>query len=273
MWCTKAEGSHLMNKWKIHLIVWVVAVLIVVLLLWSMQPAQGKDFTAKTDHYYTWGIESAKKLPIQEGSIPTEVTITFKGLTNVAENSTDVMYVHLVDDPPVGFIQNIDGSDGNFFGPVYTAETVKKYTPKLYTNDPNRLASFAALQTTSTASGWPLLLKYQDTTPGKQDVTIKLSEIDHAGSWVWQVYDKPFDFKVANGQTRNYSSALLTFIDYAGNGKDTTLGLGIDPDGQNDFVFDNLVISVRVESYGSSTPYTQQVYTVELNRPPFIFGL
>lgn len=266
-------GNVYLKNFKWQLIVFIIALIAVAFLLLRMQPVKAAPYAAKVNHYYTWGIKTEKDLDIEVGSIPTEVTLTIKGLTNTSENSDDVMYINLLDNPPEGFISNIDWVEGNFFNPAYTSQTVKRYIRGISSStDPNRLEYLASIKTEQMKSSCPLLIEYHDNKVGKEDVIIKFSEIDIEDSWVWDVFKKPFNFALSNGSTVVYSSTVLTFIDYAGTGM--SFGIGLDPDGDNDFSFDDMILSVQVESYGGDpNSYTQKVFDLHLNKPPYIFRL
>ena len=72
--------------------------------------------TLEPDYYYTWGISSDDvTIPIPEGSIITEAVLTINNITNTANNSNDALYIHLLDNPTLGFVSTADNGDGDFF--------------------------------------------------------------------------------------------------------------------------------------------------------------
>jgi len=247
----------------------VVAIIVALLLLRTMPVAVGEANRIRHDKYYTWGF-GTEDLDIPVGSIPTEVTITLKGLTNILDRSDDVMYIHLVDNPPKLFIENIDSETGDFFD--ISGDRVisrRRRTTRVDNSDPNNPVVIVVSPMIPDKHGIPLLLEYHDNTVGTEDVVIKLHEINHDESWVWDVFQKPFNFVLANGETVNLSSCILTFIDYAGSGN--AFGLGIDPDGDNDFLYDEIFIDVKVQSYSDPNNYTEDTLSFKLNKAPNIF--
>jgi len=157
-----------------------------------------------TDRYYTWGIDGAA-LEIPEGSIITEAVLKIKNITNWDNQ----LSIHLVDNPPVGFVANTDHGDGDFF------------------------QDFGGLLTGAIQMV-------------NNDLIITFSQADDENSWVRQIYDWPFDFQLAGGGTVSYTSALLELIDYAGNG--TPFGIGFDGEGKT-YGFDQITLTITVESF------------------------
>ncbi|MCD6394425.1 MAG: hypothetical protein J7M40_13060 [Planctomycetes bacterium] len=145
--------------------------------------------TMSSDRYYTWGI-SGDDLDIPEGSIITEAVLTIQGITNWDNN----LHMHIVDNPPLDFVANIDNDSGDFF------------------------QDFGGL-----LSGYSY-----DLVDG--DLVITFSQINDENSWVWDIFDNPFNFQT-DFTVVPYSSSLLELIDYAGNS--TPFGIGFDPDGNS----------------------------------------
>jgi hypothetical protein len=144
--------------------------------------------TMSSDRYYTWGI-SGDDLNIPEGSIITEAVLTIQGITNWDNN----LHIHIVDNPPLDFVANVDDGSGDFF------------------------QDFDGL-----LSGYSY-----DLVDG--DLVITFSQINDPDSWVWDIFD-PFNFQTDYSDV-SYTSSLLELIDYAGNS--TPFGIGLDPDGNS----------------------------------------
>ena len=66
--------------------------------------------TMSSDSYYTWGM-SGDNLDIRAGSIITEAVLTIQDITNWDNN----LHMHIVDNPPLDFVANIDNDSGDFF--------------------------------------------------------------------------------------------------------------------------------------------------------------
>ena len=165
--------------------------------------------TMSSDRYYTWGI-SGDDLDIPDGSIITEAVLTIHGITNWDNN----LNIHIVDNPPLDFVANIDDGSGDFF------------------------QDFDGL-----LSGYNYELV-------DGDLVITFSQINEENSWVWDIFDDPLEFQTDYSLV-SYSSSLLELIDYAGNS--TPFGIAFDPEESN-YSFDKMTLDLTVESYeGQST--------------------
>jgi len=75
--------------------------------------------------------------------------------------------------------------------------------------------------------------------------------------------------ELADWSIVSYSSALLTIIDYTGTG--TGFGFGFDPNGFNGFEFDELSLSIFIESFEGQPEQSVQTFTYgNINRPPVL---
>ena len=173
--------------------------------------------TMSSDRYYTWGI-SSDDLNIPEGSIITEAVLTIQGITNWDNN----LYMHIVDNPPLDFVANVDDGSGDFF------------------------QDFDGL-----LSGYSYELV-------DGDLVITFSQINDENSWVWDIFDSPFNFQLADSSVVSYSSSLLELIDYAGNS--TPFGIGFDPDG-NSYDFQAMTLDLTVESYEGQAVRSDLTFT------------
>jgi len=64
--------------------------------------------------YYTWGV-SNDELVIANGQIITEAVLTVHGITALGDSKNDLLYIHLLDDTPAGFIANDENVSGDNF--------------------------------------------------------------------------------------------------------------------------------------------------------------
>lgn len=208
------------------------------------------------EKYYTYGIstETINK-HIEPGEIFTNVKVTFVNITNVAENPDDVLAVYLLDNPPLGMISNIDGDpSSDFFD--FNPETYSQIKRGETVQIPQR--NFT-----------PLSPAYKDTTPGTENLVYNLIDIDDSESWVWDIYNKPFDFRVDSNDPNNtvaFSSTVLEFIDYAGN--NTPVGFGFDPMGTDGFTFDEIIVELTIEQYEGT--YEKRIVPIRFTKPPMI---
>ena len=108
--------------------------------------------TLRANQYYTWGID-IKDLTIPDGSIITKAVLTFHDIKNWKDDGMDRLYVHLVENPPIGLSEYPDSD---------TVDT--------FAEDGHVLQS--TFQTAHLA--YPL------------------QETDDALSWVWSRYPIPF---------------------------------------------------------------------------------
>ena len=159
----------------------------------------------RSSYYYTWGIDS-DDLNISDGSIITEAVLRIEGITNWDNK----LHIHVVDNPPLGFVSNVDSSSEDFF------------------------------------DGFGGLLTGSSYSLSGGDIVITLGGINDTDSWVWDVYQSPVNFQLADSSTVSYSSALLELIDYAGNG--TPFGFGFDPAG-NEYYYTKMTLGLTVRSY------------------------
>ena len=194
--------------------------------------ALGIELTA--DQYYTWGIND-DDVTILDGNIITEAVLTMHGITSLTDNSNDALVIYCLDDPPLGFISNIDAEGVDHF---------KNH-------------------------GFRLTPDYKDETPGTENLTYQLSEIDENSSWVWKIFDRQFEIVLANSKPVTFSSSLLELIDYAGNG--TPFGIGFDPNSTDNFIFDGITLDLTVESFENAPSHSVLTYSYgDTNRPPVL---
>jgi len=111
----------------------IIAMSLLIVLAWAYESALGG--TIIPGEYYTWGISNDSNDillsdSIPEGSIVTEAVLTIHNVTNIADNENDALYIHLLDNPPSGFVYNSDHGSGDFFenqgillAPVYHDQT------------------------------------------------------------------------------------------------------------------------------------------------------
>ncbi len=179
-------------------------------------PSPTRGGTMLSNEYYTWGI-SGNDANIPEGSIITEAVLTIE---NLAWDSN--LHIHIVDDPPVGFIANQDHGSGDFF------------------------QSFGGL------------LRFDSCRIVNGDSVFTFSRENDESSWVWDVFDYPFMFQLADSSVVSYSSSLLALIDYAGNR--TPFGIGLDPEGSN-YTFDGITLELTIEAFQGAPRRTTQSFT------------
>ena len=172
-----------------------------------------------SNEYYTWGI-SGNDVNIPEGSIITEAVLTIE---NLVWDSN--LHIHIVDNPPVGFIGNEDHGSGDFF------------------------QSFGGL------------LRFDSYRLVNGDSVFTFSRANDESSWVWDVFDYPFTIQLADSSVVSCSSSLLELIDYAGNS--TPFGIGLDPEGSN-YTFDGITLELTIESFEGDPQRTTQSFTVEV---------
>ncbi len=210
----------------------MAAVFLIVFLALLYSPAHGEAFNA--DKYYTWGI-SNDDLVVPNGSIVTEATLTIHNITSTAENEGDMLYIHLVDNPPLGYIAN----EGNTSGDNFQSQG-------------------AALE--------PL---YRDQTAGTERLVYTLGSINDLSSPIWQVFDYPFIFPLADSSTVSFSSSLLEFIDYAGTG--TSFGFAFDPNGIDGYDFNGISLQLTIQSFQDAAAQSVATFTYgNTNEPPVL---
>jgi len=215
---------------KRHNFLEMVAVFSYVILALLYSPVHGETFNG--DKYYTWGI-SNDDLVVPSGSIVTEATLTIHNITSTIENEGDMLYIHLVDNPPLGYITN----EGNTSGDNFESQG-------------------AALE--------PI---YHDQTAGTERLIYTLGSINDLSSPVWQVFDYPFNFSLADSSTVNFSSSLLEFIDYAGTG--TSFGFAFDPNGIDGYEFDGISLELTIQSFEGTPAQSVATFTYgNTNEPP-----
>ncbi|MBN1125961.1 MAG: DUF1080 domain-containing protein, partial [Sedimentisphaerales bacterium] len=180
-------------------------VLIVILscLLWSDQLVQAG--TLQSSQYYTWGIGS-EALHIPEGSIITDAVLTIEGAGNIIQNSGDFFYVHLLDEPGIGWKEWKDHNDQNEF-----MGNGVNLTPVI--ENGNLIYSFNA--------------------------------INDDGSWIWEIFEKPFQFDLLDSVV-SLPSSILELIDFAGAGD--SFGIGIDGDAEG-YGFNQIRLDLTVRPF------------------------
>ncbi len=199
-----------------------------VLISLTCLPSPTRGGTMLSNEYYTWGI-SGNDVNIPEGSIITEAVLTIE---NLAWDGN--LHIHIVDNPPVGFITNEDRDSGDFF---------------------QNFGSLLSADSCRLVDG---------------DSVFTFSRENDESSWVWDVFDYPFTVQLADSSVVSCSSSLLELIDYAGNS--TPFGIGLDPEGSN-YTFDGITLELTIESFEGDPRRTTQSFTVEVassNHAPVI---
>ncbi|MEE9357055.1 MAG: putative Ig domain-containing protein, partial [Sedimenticolaceae bacterium] len=172
---------------------------------------------------------SSDDVSIAEGSIITEAVLTIHGITNWDNN----LHMHIVDNPPLDFVANEDHDSGDFF------------------------QDFGGL-----LSGCSYELV-------RGDLVITFSRINDPNSWVWDIFDYPFNFQLADSSVTSYSSSLLELIDYAGNG--TPFGIGFDPNSADDLSFRGISLQLTVNSFEGDPDQSLLTYSYgNINRAPVL---
>jgi len=175
---------------------------------------------------------SGDDVSIAEGSIITEALLTIHGITNWNNN----LHIHIVDNPPLDFVANEDHDIGDFF------------------------QDFGGL-----LSGYSYELV-------NGDLVITFSQVNEENSWVWDIFDYPFNFQLADSSDVLYSSSLLELIDYAGNS--TPFGIGLDPDSSDDFSFRGISLQLTVNSFEGEPVQSLLTFSYgDINRAPVLESL
>ncbi len=175
---------------------------------------------------------SSDDVSIAEGSIITEALLTIHGITNWDNN----LHIHIVDNPPLDFVANEDPDSGDFF------------------------QDFGGLLS---AYSYELV---------DGDLVITFSQINDENSWVWDIFDYPFNFQLADSSVVSYSSSLLELIDYAGNS--TPFGIGFDPNSADDFGFRGISLRLTVNSFEGDPDQSLLTYSYgDTNRAPVLESL
>ena len=123
-------------------------ILLVMVALSACLPQSFQSLHAGTlnpDSYYTWGIHS-EALSIDPGNIVTDAVLTIHDIANWDDN----MYVHLLDNPPLGFKAGTDIENGDYF----------------------------------ISMGVLLNMTYQDP-----DLVCRFGDFNDPNSWVWDVFN------------------------------------------------------------------------------------
>ena len=102
---------------------------------------------------YTWGINNTS-LSIPPGSIITEAVLTIHGITNIDENDSDTLQVHLLDNLPLGFAAGDSTEDDTFEN-----------------------------------QGVLLTPVYHDLVPGYEDLVYTFSDLNDESSLLWNVFN------------------------------------------------------------------------------------
>ncbi len=175
---------------------------------------------------------SSDNVSIAEGSIITEARLAIHGITNWDNN----LHMHIVDNPPLDFVANEDHNSGDFF------------------------QDFGGL-----LSGY----SYEFVNG---DLVITFSQINEENSWVWDIFDYPFNFQLADSSDASYSSSLLELIDYAGNS--TPFGIAFDPYTDDDFSFRGISLQLTVNSFEGDPDQSLLTYSYgDINRAPVLESL
>ena len=248
----------MMRKITIFSIVSIMIILTIFSKVYSEDISIYKGKEVSINKYYTWGISGNYfEEYISPGEIVTNIKLTFINITNVAENSDDALNVYLVDNPPLGIISNIDGDPNNsFFDLTKTIYPLRKKGKTVEL----RSKKFSLLH--------PV---YKDTSLEKENLVYNLREIDDPNSWAWRIYKRPFNFQIDSNDVNNivsFSSSILEFIDYAGNG--TSFGFGFDATGKNGFIFDEIIMEATIEKYKDI--YSKRIISIKITNPPMILN-
>ena len=176
---------------------------------WTAQSARAESLLAA--EYYTWGIDS-NDLSIPEGSIITEAVLKVHDVTRAGNSQNGLLHIHLLDNIPSGFVANDNQTPADIF-----------------------------------AGRGPLLTPvYRGTPQVTEDLVYTFGQIDDPSSSIWEIFQSPFVFQLVDS-TVTYSSTLLNLIDYAGAG--TSFGIGIDPNGMDDYTFDGISLEIAIAAY------------------------
>ncbi|RLG23281.1 hypothetical protein DRN85_09655, partial [Methanosarcinales archaeon] len=155
----------------------IIVMSLLIVLAWACESALGG--TIIPGEYYTWGISNdVLSDSIPDGSIITEAELTIHNVTNIADNEDGALYIHLLDNPPLGFVSNNDYGSGDFFE----------------------------------SQGILLTPVYHDQTAGTEERVYIFSALNDEFSPLWNIFNPD------NPNMAGFSSALLQLIDYAGNG-------------------------------------------------------
>ena len=148
----------------------------------------------------------------QQVQIPAGSVVTEAVLTIHNLSPADApLAVHLLDNPAAGTAVGTDPQQGNIF---------EGYGVPL----------------TGTVSGG--------------DWTCRLSQVNHPDSPIWNVYSSPFVFTLADGSSVSYSSALLEFMDYIGNGG----GFGFGLDCNSECTWSDIDLTLTINSFETVQP-------------------
>ncbi len=209
----------------------LVEILICVPLLWGLNtPSINIDSAC----YYTWGI-SPEDISIPDGYVITDAVVNLYGLSSVSDSSAGTLVVYLLDNPPIGWHENQDIPGVDHFAP----------------------------------HGCRLKPDYIDRLQGYETLSYRLSAINHANSWAWRVYERPFVFKLGETRSVAFSSAMLELIDYVGNA--TPFGIGLDPAGDDDFILGGMSLTLTVESFHGEPDTKRMRLTLgDTNSPPIL---
>lgn len=232
----------------------VIAVIILIAILFMGEEAKAR-VRVRPNNYYTYGIAN-DLIEIAPGKIITEVTFNIQGISHQTDDSSAALEFYLVDNPPIyePWISNVGDITGD--------------------DAPQPSPPIRRGATVSIGSRWmpSLLFTYQDNTAGYENVSFKLSDVDIPDSWVWDIFDKPFNFILSGGDPNTivFSSTLLEFIDYAGTGD--AVGLLIDPKGTGYFQIERMEVIIKIETFEGDYSKKEQTIVFDFgNRAPVIF--
>ncbi|MBC8378740.1 MAG: hypothetical protein H8E62_06160 [Planctomycetes bacterium] len=143
----------------------------------------------------TWGI-SNNSLSIPSGSIITNAVLTLHNVSLIRNDPETALFIQLLDNPNLDLEEMADSQQGNTF---------EGYGALMYEAGVSDLS----------------------TTP--QDIVIDLNQVDDDHSWAWNVFDAAPVITLADNTIIQFSSSLLTLLDYSGTG--LAFGFGLDCDG------------------------------------------
>jgi PKD repeat protein len=184
-------------------------------------------------HNYTWGVDS-DDLAIPDGSIITGAVLKIHDVTRTGNGQNGLLPIHLLGNVPLDFVANDNQTETNIFQDQGTLLT-------------------------------PV---HRGSLNVTEDLIYDLGTINDLSSSVWDTFGYPFVFPLVDS-TVDYSSTILSLIDYAGSG--TSFGFGFDPNGMDDYTFDGISLEVTIEAFeGTANKSTLTFEYGITNDPPLM---
>ena len=162
----------------------------------------------------TWGI-SNDSLSIPSGCIITNAVLTLHNVSLTRNDPETALFVQLLDNPNLAMEEIADSQQGNTF---------EGCGALLYEANVSDLR----------------------TTP--QDIVINLNQVNDAHSWTWNVFDTAPTVTLVDNTIIQFSSSMLTLLDYAGTGR--SFGFGLDCDGVS---VDAISLELTIQSSRNAT--------------------